>query len=308
MNKKRIGLTVLLAVFCPILCSCRETESTVELGTYDVYYTDLSGAELKAKKTYIDVNESVESIADELIDKMDNISASDEYVPIKPSNINVNDIQYNNNDKNIRVDFSEGYTEMSNETEVLYRTSLVKTLTQIVGVDSVTITQNGNQVNLDGGLVLVNLKEDDFVNDSFSDNYRVDEYIPLYFANQEGDKLVKEYVDLSNDESVNVEEFVLKRLLEGPKNSDNKKAIPRNVEIRAITNTDGICYINFDSVLLNESTGVSPDITIYSIVNSLCELSDVDGVRIMVDGNFNLYLNNAISLNQTFTYNEEIVE
>ena len=47
---------------------------------------------------------------------------------------------------------------------------------------------------------------------------------------------------------------------------------------------DGICYVNLDSSFLSAVNNVSTEISIYSIVNSLIELSNVNKVQILING------------------------
>ena len=71
---------------------------------------------------------------------------------------------------------------------------------------------------------------------------------------------------------------------------------------------DGICYVNFDNSFLTESTDVSPELEIYSIVNSLCELSYINKVQISINGETNVKFKDSISLEYTFTRNLDIVK
>lgn len=47
---------------------------------------------------------------------------------------------------------------------------------------------------------------------------------------------------------------------------------------------DGICYVNLDESFLTVEGNVSTDVSVYSIVNSLVELSTVNKVQILVNG------------------------
>ena len=48
--------------------------------------------------------------------------------------------------------------------------------------------------------------------------------------------------------------------------------------------TDGVCYVNLDENFLMVVNNVSTDVSIYSIVNSLSELSNVNKVQILING------------------------
>ena len=66
--------------------------------------------------------------------------------------------------------------------------------------------------------------------------------------------------------------------------------------------------MNFDSVLTDEVLPVSPAVTIYSIVNSLCELSNVNKVQISVKSSTNILFRDTIDLSQPLERSLDIIE
>ena len=69
---------------------------------------------------------------------------------------------------------------------------------------------------------------------------------------------------------------------------------------------ENICYINFDSTFLNNTLEVKEYIPIYSIVNSLSEISTVSKVQITINGSQDVMFRDVISLNTQFERNLEI--
>ena len=57
-----------------------------------------------------------------------------------------------------------------------------------------------------------------------------------------------------------------------------------DVKILSVMTKDGICYVNLDASFSNVVNNVSSDVAIYSIVNSLTELTNVHHVQILVNG------------------------
>ena len=51
-----------------------------------------------------------------------------------------------------------------------------------------------------------------------------------------------------------------------------------------ILTKDGICYVNLDSSFLTVVNNVSTEVAVYSIVNSLVELDNINKVQILVNG------------------------
>ena len=70
---------------------------------------------------------------------------------------------------------------------------------------------------------------------------------------------------------------------------------------------DRICYVDFDSTFLTQIYNVTSDVAIYSIINSLAELSSVNKVQISINGDTNVNYKENISLSTVFERNLELV-
>ncbi len=47
---------------------------------------------------------------------------------------------------------------------------------------------------------------------------------------------------------------------------------------------DGVCYVNLDEMFLNQNQEISEPVVLYSIVDSLTELTGIDKVQISING------------------------
>ena len=61
-----------------------------------------------------------------------------------------------------------------------------------------------------------------------------------------------------------------------------------------VTVKDGTCYVNLDNGFLTQTYNVSAEVQIYSIVNSLVELSNINKVQIAVNGNTDMIFREKI--------------
>ena len=68
-----------------------------------------------------------------------------------------------------------------------------------------------------------------------------------------------------------------------------------------------MCYLNFDSDFLNNQLEVKDYIPVYSIVNSLSELSSVNRVQISINGVQNAKFRDSIELNAMFERNLDYI-
>jgi len=64
-----------------------------------------------------------------------------------------------------------------------------------------------------------------------------------------------------------------------------------------------MCYINFDSAFANTTLAVNEYIPIYSIVDSLSEMTTVTKVQIMINGS-----QDVMSLNTTFERSQNYID
>ena len=63
-----------------------------------------------------------------------------------------------------------------------------------------------------------------------------------------------------------------------------------------------------DKDFLNQQYSVLPEVTIYSLVNSLVELNGVNKVQIMIDGDVNVVFRDTISLSSPFERNLDVLK
>ena len=70
---------------------------------------------------------------------------------------------------------------------------------------------------------------------------------------------------------------------------------------------DGICYVNFNENFLLQKNEVTPEVAIYSVVNSLIELNNVDMVQISVNGDNSILYREKLSLTDYYEANMNLL-
>ncbi|WP_192929586.1 GerMN domain-containing protein [Alkaliphilus serpentinus] len=135
----------------------------------------------------------------------------------------------------------------------------------------------------------------------------LEEYV-IYFANSNREHLVKEIrtIERMNESR---EEIIMRELMKGPIDSSLRATIPPRVRMYSITTADGITYVNFSKEFVTKFSGeeMQEATTIYSIVNSLTELSHVNKVNILVEGERLDVYNKLMSLKEAYSRNEKII-
>ena len=110
--------------------------------------------------------------------------------------------------------------------------------------------------------------------------------VKLYFANENGDRLIAAYREKFYSTNTALEKFIVEELLNGPsgKIAGLYPTLNPDTKILNVMTKDGICYVNLDSNFLNVVNNVSPELAAYSITDSLTELSNIDRVQLLVNG------------------------
>ena len=106
-----------------------------------------------------------------------------------------------------------------------------------------------------------------------------------------------------------LEKLVVERLIAGP-DAENEELYPvinPATKVLGVTVKDGTCYVNLDNGFLTQTYNVSAEVQIYSIVNSLVELSNINKVQIAVNGNTDMIFREKISLSNVFDRNLDLV-
>ena len=110
--------------------------------------------------------------------------------------------------------------------------------------------------------------------------------IVLYYSNLKTGELEKEYRYVKLEEiKDNMEETIINELLKGPKNQELISAIPENTKLNSINIEGGKIIIDFSKEFgINSEDELKNLHKIYSVVNSLTEITEINEVEIKVDG------------------------
>lgn len=126
--------------------------------------------------------------------------------------------------------------------------------------------------------------EDALLEDTDSDPFS--RRLKLYFADEQKQYLVSEYRSLSLDEDSSLERYVVEELLRGPNSAELRAVIPEGTKLLSCTTEDGICTVDLSGeFMVGKPAGALEErLVIYSIVNSLGALAEVEAVQILCQG------------------------
>lgn len=218
-------------------------------------------------------------------------------------------ISYAYEEKQVTVTVNEQYKTLSNTTEILTRAAIVRSLTQIPGVEYVCMTINGEPLTDNAGNAVGFMTANMFIdNEGEEINSYEKTVLRLYFANSTGDKLIAINRSIIYNSNISLEKLVVEQLISGPISGESFQTINPDTKLISTTVKDGVCYVNFDSAFLTQNLNVTTDVTIYSIVNSLIELSNVNKVQIMVDGENTVIYREKYPLTTIFERDLSLIE
>lgn len=280
---KKLVMTLLLAILLVGLVSCKE-EVIEDENAYQIYYISNSETKVETRPYSMQATGKYDQLG-ELLVCLGETSEKLEYKAPLAYGFQVLDAEIRRGTVFINVDAA--YKNLPVTTEVLVRAALVNTLTQIEGVDYVNMTVEGRQLYDNAGEAVGRMSADQFI---YNDGNEINTYeltrVKLYFANEAGDKLIAAYREKHYSTNLPMERFIVEEMISGPSGQVQGiyPTINSNTKILSVTTKDGICYVNLDSNFLVVENNVSIQLAIYSIVNSLVELPNVNKVQILVNG------------------------
>ncbi len=308
MKRRIISLILIITMMLTLVFSmsgCSSNDDNTEDGNYELYYINKEGTKLETISYTTDTT-NVDELMTELIDAMNKDTENLDCAKAKPDSVSI--LKEELVDNTAYITFDAAYTNIKKSNELLYRAALVLTLSQITGIDYVGININDQPLTDSEGNVVGNMKAADFVDSTSSSiNSYYSATVTLYYANSKGDKLKTETYDGVYSNNVSLEKYIVERLIKGPTVDGLQRTLPEDIKILSIITKDGVCYVNFDSKFLTEISSISDEVAIYSIVNSLSELTYINKVQISVDSETNVKFHNSISLNEAFSRNLDIV-
>ncbi len=305
--KKSINLVFIAFFCCSIgLVGCGNGKQNTS-SDY-LYYTNSTQTGLLAKTYMIEGRTDDRKVAN-VITAIKEQKAKGHREPLLPEKVKL--VRYVFKEHQLFLYFNKAYSDMTAVREILTRSLLVKTLTQIESVASVSFYVDGAPLRTaDGNQVGMMTKESVSVQSIENRLDKKAEDITLYFSSLNGKKLIKEVRRVSNNNNESEAKLVMRALLAGPseERAKAKSALPKKTAVNSVTVMSGVAYVDFNKDFLTQNYDVSEKVVIYSIVNSLTSISSVNSVQISVNSNSAITYRTNIKLNQYFTQKLDLVE
>ena len=242
----------------------------------EVYYKSKSTNSIRPEIKYIDKG-SEEYLLEETINYFYSQPLDSDLELTTNNNTEIENIELLD-DSSVNIYFSEDYNNMNEIDELYFRASFVWTLT---GLDFI------NNVNF-------YVENEILVSDMNRNNVLINEIIvpekieskeeTLYFVD-ENNMLVPEqriiYVSASESE----ESGIVKAIIDGPSTENLSSSVPKDLILLDVTTERHTCFVNvsLESIMKSNFTDEEVELAIYSIVNSLTKMEEIDSVQFLVD-------------------------
>lgn len=310
MILKRKGKNFFLLFFLMfVICACSRQAAEEQGNKYTVYYVNYDETGIYPQEYVTDTESTdTEQLLSELLQQLKSASEKLEYkAPLSDS---ITLLDYSIAEDQLTLNFDDNYRYLPVTTEVLIRAAIVRTLTQIEGIQYVSFQIRTEPLMDMSGTVIGIMSADLFIDNAGNEINTYERVkLNLYLANEKGDGLKTVSRSVVYSSNISMERLVLEQLIAGPK--EGEKAFPTinpDTKIISVNVKDGICYVDLDNTFLTQIYNVSSDVTIYSITNSLAELSNVNKVQLSVGGDSTVNYKENTSLSTVFERNLELME
>lgn len=193
-----------------------------------------------------------------------------------PLSSNLRIVSAERSGSSVIIELNPSYYLLTGMDKTTLDSCLCLTMCSINGVERV-VTRIGNEV------IEENLRASDILLENTvktSSEAKVRLYYPSNL------RLRYEYRSLSLEGEGSIERSVVEELLSGPRSAELYPALPEGTVLLTVYTQDGVCTVSLSEDLAaacDEQPDNAP-LWVYSVVNSLCSLSSVNSVKIIIEG------------------------
>ena len=304
-KRKSIMILFFLIVGTFLFAGCGRKDENAGKDRYSIYYMNREETEIGEFAYYTETQEPIKVLGELLT-----------ILGQTPNNVNYNETvrnflvtAYSINGDVVQISVDENYKKLSPTTEVLTRAAIVRTLTQIKGIRYVNMKVGENDLTDSLGGIIGSMTADQFVDNSGNEINTYEKVdLNLYFAAENGKHLVKVLRPVEYNSNISLERLVVEKIIGGPEDEELHPTVNPGTKIISIAVKDNICYVNLNKEFLITQNDVLPEVPVYSIVNSLIELQNINKVQISVEGNNAFVFRDTIDMAVLFERNLDILK
>lgn len=261
-----------------------KVEVTMTEASHGVYQMNLDGTKI-IKVSYEIEAATPEALIEGYISALQQPPADNAHKSIISGSVQVIGYEYDSSNRLVTLYFDPAYENLSPTSEVLTRAAIVKTLTQFSDdIQYVSFVVGETPMTAKDGSKLL-MRGRDFVSSiGGSMEYVREDYVTMYFVNNEGTMLQTEDVIVKYSSTINLETAVVNSLISGPITRGLKPSLSSDVVVNKVNVKEGICYVDVDEAFLERVEDQNFQLNIYSVVNTLTQIPGITRVQFLIDG------------------------
>lgn len=211
----------------------------------------------------------------------------------------------------VELHMTKLYHEMSLNEMVVLRTGVSRSIFSAGIIDQIEIWA---PISKEGGgeRLMDTLSSDDkvIINQYSRDFYTDEITVTLYFGNADKTALKAETRTLTLTMTDPLPTAIMKALLAGPVEEGMTSVIPQGTMIEDVFIKDSVCYVDLSAEFQKNHLGgeMEEALTIYSIVNSLQDISGIHYVQFLVEGRKLEYYKSYMKIDTFLTGDMTLVE
>lgn len=306
--KKRHLLAVLFLVCMGLLVACGSKKiKQVKDSDYYLYCIDKDETKV-VRENYTPQATDTENLIAEFVEALNKDPKNYTYRKAKPDNVVLKDYTYNGGGQLI-LNFETSYYDLVGIAEVLTRAAIVKNFCQIEGIEYVEFYVAGQPLRDKNEKPIGLMTAENFIDNTGGETkYKQNAKISLFFANEAGKKLVESNIIVSYNGTIPMEQLIVEQLIAGPLSDTKYPTIPAGTKLLKATVKEGICYVDFNEKFLDKIDGITDEVAIYSVVNSLVEMPTINKVQFKINGELQKTYGESTKFDGMFERNLDIVE
>lgn len=308
--KKAVQYFVIVSIFC-LMTACKSSDDKTTSTTYQLYFLNEEGTGFTTKEYEQQTpKQNLLEVIDDLFKQLQKQEDSKMINPIDEES-EITDFQVKENQ--LSIFFSAGYNHKNGLDEILSRAAIVKTICQIDGIDYVEFYVEDQPLMLSGSAVGL-MNSETFIDELNPADSQKSKQVTLYFATPNGEKLQEITTEVTYSAAEPLAKLLIVKLIEGPEAVENLNVsdvlptIPSNTTINSVTIRDNICYVDFSREFEERVKNVKSEVSVYSIVNTLCELPNISKVQFTIEGEQHEKYGETGNFNMPFERNLNMIE
>lgn len=294
------------------ICVCSSCGKDEKYEGYYIFGIDANETKVAYEK-YTPHSENTTGLIKEFLEKM---STEQEDMHIKkaiPDDVIVDDYVVSE-EGSLSVYFNSSYGNYTGVLEILRRAAIVKTLCQIPDITGVQFYIAGQPLTGSNMETIGIMYAEDFIDNTGGEtSYKQNATLNMYFSDYRGTSLVEVPVEITYDAAIPLEQLAIEQLMKGPYSIEGVSrntvlpTIPEGTRLNKVTVKENTCYVDFSSDFLNKRKAITADVAIYSVVNTLVELSTINKVQFSIEGEQVLEYSDTVKFGEPFERNLDLV-